>query len=374
MIPQGWTTKRLGEIALLSSAPTKKQAGSKFVIVDMGSVSREGSLLTHKRTDSSADLLQVDNLVMPKDDIGGGNIIGRAVHIESNEKYVLGDHVYKLEIFDGHAPYVRYAINSHSVNTALRAKAVGTAQLGLGRQSVLCQAILFPPDSEQRKIAEALTDASSLVESLNALISKKRDMKQAATQHLFSGRTRLSGRSQPWARRPIGALATIEKGSQLGRADMDSTAGTPVWNGGVEPSGFTSTPNITRPVVTVSEGGNSCGWVGRPDGDFWLGGHCYALDPHKFHFSVAFLYHLLKAAEPEIMGLRVGSGLPNIQKRSLREFEVLVPLDFTEAEVLADFFDAMDAELGALLAGRDKAELVKQGMMQELLSGRVRLT
>jgi restriction endonuclease S subunit len=73
------------------------------------------------------------------------------------------------------------------------------------------------------------------------------------------------------------------------------------------------------------------------------------------------------------MGLRVGSGLPNIQTKSLAEFLVDVPSDPTEAADLTRVLDDVDTEIDALIAQREKAELVKQGMMQELLSGRVRL-
>jgi type I restriction enzyme S subunit len=373
MIPEGWTERLLGDLASLSAAPAKKSDGSRFVIVDMGSVAKDGSLLSHKLTDDLEDMLQVGDLVMPKDDIGGGQIIGKAVHIDVPNCYVLGDHVYRLRLSEGHPPYVRYAINSHSVNSSLRSKVVGSAQLGLGRSSVLEQPILFPPLAEQRAIAEALSDADALVESLDALIAKKRDMKQATMSQLFSGHIRLGGRKSQWSTLSVGSLATITKGSQLGRAEMNPMAEIPVWNGGVEPSGFTSVANVRRPVVTVSEGGNSCGWVGRPTGEFWLGGHCYALEPRGSLWSVGFLYHLLKSFEARIMGLRVGSGLPNIQTKSLAEFLVDVPSDPTEAADLTRVLDDVDTEINALIAQREKAELVKQGMMQELLSGRVRL-
>jgi type I restriction enzyme S subunit len=373
MIPEGWTERLLGDLASLSAAPAKKSDGSRFVIVDMGSVAKDGSLLSHKLTDDLEDMLQVGDLVMPKDDIGGGQIIGKAVHIDVPNCYVLGDHVYRLRLSEGHPPYVRYAINSHSVNSSLRSKVVGSAQLGLGRSSVLEQPILFPPLAEQRAIAEALSDADALVESLDALIAKKRDMKQATMSQLFSGRIRLGGRKSQWSTLSVGSLATITKGSQLGRAEMNPMAEIPVWNGGVEPSGFTSVANVRRPVVTVSEGGNSCGWVGHPTGEFWLGGHCYALEPRGSLWSVGFLYHLLKSFEARIMGLRVGSGLPNIQTKSLAEFLVDVPSDPTEAADLTQVLDDVDTEINALIAQREKAELVKQGMMQELLSGRVRL-
>ena len=255
----------------------------------------------------------------------------------------------------------------------LEQASIGSTMNNLNHDVLGSMRVVLPSLVEQEVIAEALSDADALVESLDALIAKKRDMKQAAMQQLLSGAVRLGGRTSPWCTRSVSALATITKGVQLGRADMNSMGAVPVWNGGIEPSGFTSAANVWRPVVTVSEGGNSCGWVGRPKGDFWLGGHCYALDPQDSCQSVGFLYHVLKSVEAKIMGLRVGSGLPNIQKTSLAEFSVRVPSEQTEASELTLLFDDLDAEIDALVARREKADLMKQGMMQELLSGRVRL-
>jgi len=189
--PEGWSEKFLGDFASLSAAPAKQSGGSRYVIVDMGSVAKDGSLLTHKKTDAKDDLLEVGDLVMPKDDIGGGQIIGKAIHIDAPNQYVLGDHVYRLRLSQGHPPYVRYAINSHQVNSSLRSKVVGSAQLGLGRRSVLEQPIPFPPLGEQQAIAEVLSDMDAEIDALVARREKAELEKQGMMQELLSGRVRL---------------------------------------------------------------------------------------------------------------------------------------------------------------------------------------
>ena len=186
-----WEELALGSICSLSAAPTKKADGSRFVILDMGSVARDGSLLSHKRTDSAADLLEVGDLVMPKDDIGGGQIIGKAVVVPEADRFVLGDHVYRLRLGRGCPSFIRYAINSHEVNASLRSKVVGSAQLGLGRKAVLEQAIPFPPLKEQEAIAAVLLDMDAEIEALVAQRDKLRLVKQGMMQELLSGRVRL---------------------------------------------------------------------------------------------------------------------------------------------------------------------------------------
>jgi len=189
-----WKEVCLGEICELSLAASKKSRGDgrgRFIIADMGSVSKDGLFLTHKTTDSREDVLRLGDLVMPKDDIGGGQIIGKAVLVDEDERYVLGDHVYRLRLSDGHPPFVRYAINSYKVNMELRSKVVGSAQLGLGRRSVLEQPVAMPPLKEQEAIAEALGEIDQELAALTGQASKLRMIKEGMMQGLLTGKVRL---------------------------------------------------------------------------------------------------------------------------------------------------------------------------------------
>lgn len=96
-------------------------------------------------------------------------------------------------------------------------------------------------------------------------------------------------------------------------------------NGGVEPSGYLNEYNTPADIISISEGGNSCGYVQYNKEPFWSGGHCYSLIPKENNICYRFLYHFLKYKENDIMALRIGSGLPNIQKKDLERFEVCIP-------------------------------------------------
>jgi type I restriction enzyme S subunit len=86
-----------------------------------------------------------------------------------------------------------------------------------------------------------------------------------------------------------------------------------------------------------------------------------------------FLYHALKGQQSAIMDLRVGSGLPNVQKTALAVFRLNLPADLSEQTAIAAVLTDMDAELAVLEQRREKTCALKQGMMQELLTGRTRL-
>ena len=93
-------------------------------------------------------------------------------------------------------------------------------------------------------------------------------------------------------------------------------------NGGTEPSGYLEKYNTLENTITISEGGNSCGYVKYNKCKFWCGGHCYSIENKMIDNH--YLYQLLKFNENKIMRLRIGSGLPNIQKKDLENFELSI--------------------------------------------------
>ena len=169
----------------------------------------------------------------------------------------------------------------------------------------------------------------------------------------------------------LGSIAKISKGIQRNRETLVE-AGYPVWNGGVTPSGFTDEWNTPENTITISEGGNSCGFVGFISERFWCGGHCYALKELSTSFDLRFTYQNLKYHQMELMSLRVGSGLPNVQKKRLLAYSIKHP-GINELRAIGTVLSDMDLELKVLERRRDKIQAIKQGMIQSLLSGRVRL-
>jgi type I restriction enzyme S subunit len=194
---ESWVTKKLGEIFKLSASSSKSSYivdGGKYIIMDMGAVSSNGIILKTKRTDNNSDLLSYGDLVMPKDDIGGGNIIGKVGFIDKDASYVLGDHVYKLQanISTIDSLYFYYLINSVYVNKYLRSKASGSAQLGLGRKSVLEQELIYPKSiMEQTYAAEIISAMDLAILVLENKLHKLKLQKHGMMQALLTGKIRL---------------------------------------------------------------------------------------------------------------------------------------------------------------------------------------
>ena len=190
-----WELKRLGDVFSISAGKSKSDyvvAGGRYWVVDMGSVSINGRLIVSKPTNYYGDFLKDGDLVMPKDDIGGGNIIGKVAYIDADDTYVLGDHVYRLTANIGDSRFLCFVINGYRINTELRKKVIGSAQLGLGRKSVEEQEIPFPTLAEQTAIAAILSDMDSEIVALEKRRDKTRLLKQGLMQELLTGRIRLA--------------------------------------------------------------------------------------------------------------------------------------------------------------------------------------
>ena len=204
----------------------------------------------------------------------------------------------------------------------------------------------LPPLPEQRAIATALSDLDGLLGGLDRLIAKKRDLKQAAMQQLLTGQTRLPGFHGEWEVKQLGDVASLSKGTQLHSSEADDGGKFAHLNGGITPSNYTHKSNTAGNTIAISEGGNSCGFVQFMPEPYWCGGHCYSVMPKGV--DNYFLYQALKAQQSAIMGLRVGSGLPNVQKTGLLAFKIHLPSSPPEQTAIAEVLTEMDAELAGI--------------------------
>ena len=183
-----WEEKKISDVCERSTGRSKSNeivVDGRNIIVDMGAISRVGKLLGTKRTNCEEDYLDTNDLVMAKDDIGGGQIIGKVVLIPIEDKYILGDHVYKLKVIKGDVNYLYYSINSYAVNKSFRQKANGTAQIGINNKTVDDQLIPFHCIEAQQKIATYLSGIDTKIESINNQITQTQTFKKGLLQQMF---------------------------------------------------------------------------------------------------------------------------------------------------------------------------------------------
>lgn len=165
-------------------------------------------------------------------------------------------------------------------------------------------------------------------ESFSPLIKDFGTAMSAIYQELFSN---LQGEEKS-----LSELAEITKGQQVNGNQLSENGKYYVMNGGIMPSGYYDDYNTEAGTISISEGGNSCGYVQYNKSKFWSGGHCYTLHiKPTARISTLFLFHCLKWKEEDIMALRIGSGLPNIQKKDLSKVRIIVPTFDKQQQLIA---------------------------------------
>jgi type I restriction enzyme S subunit len=229
--------------------------------------------------------------------------------------------------------------------------------------------VLMPPLKEQEAIADALSDADVAIESLDALVAKKRDLKQATMQQLLTGRTRLPGFTADWNEVRLGSFISLRTGK------LDVNAGSP---DGVFPF-FTCSQETLRinhaefSGKSVIVAGNGDLGVKFFDGEFNAYQRTYILQSlDERNLDVSFLYAYMLRYVESLRKATQGSTIQYLKKQQFTEARLPLPV-LGEQQAIAEALTVMDDELGALTAQVSKLRMVKEGMMQDLLTGKVRL-
>lgn len=121
-------------------------------------------------------------------------------------------------------------------------------------------------------------------------------------------------------------ITNYSKGSQINRDILLENGKYIYLNGGINPSGKWNAYNVSSKTITISEGGNSSGYINYITEPFWCGAHCYYLfDGPK---NTKYLYYALKSQQERLFKIRSGACMPNIKKKDLGNFEF--EFDFNE--------------------------------------------
>ena len=281
----------------------------------------------------------------------------------------------------------------------MNALAQGATRYNMSKSQFLALELSIPPCDEQRAIAEVLSDVDGLINSLEALLVKKRAIKQGVTQQLLTGKTRLPGFSGTWETKRLANIGSCLRGvsynpmTDLSSYDQASTVRLLRANN-VQDAAVTLTDvqyvaarkvsefQIMQPddiLVCMANGSKEL--VGKAglfrvrDGYTYTFGAfmgCFRVEPAIAEPSFAF--HLFQTHEFRnfINLILAGSSINNLKPSDIESAEFQVPAREEQRAIVSVLSD-MDAEIAALEERRDKTLAIKQGMMQLLFTGRVRL-
>ena len=255
-------------------------------------------------------------------------------------------------------------------------ESTGVPQLTAPQVGKYC--VAAPPLQEQRAIAEALSDVDVLLGALDRLIAKKRDIKQAAMQQLLTGQTRLPGFSGQWEVKALEQVTDCLDGlrvplNEKQRAEMRGEYPYCGANGILD---YVNDWVIDDDIILMAEdGGYFDEYESRPiayrmSGKCWVNNHAHILKA-KSDFDQGFVFYSL--VHKNILSFLASGTRAKLNKSEMEKIEVLLPIDLSEQSAIAAVLSDMDAELEALEQRRTKTAAIKQGMMQELLTGRTRL-
>ncbi len=288
------------------------------------------------------------------------------------------------------AEFLQRVLSSPRAVAAIEDASVGTTMVNLNQGTLAGLKIQLPPLPEQRAIAAALSDMDALLDGLDRLIAKKRDLKQAAMQQLLTGQTRLPGFHGEWEVRRLGSLATCLKGKGLPKSAIVPDGAEPCIHYGEL---FTRYPEmigdiLSRTNSTTDSVRSVANDVLMPTSDVTprglakascitvdgvvLGGDILVIRSSKELMCGSFLSYVIRREEDQVLRLVTGSTVYHLYGADMKKFTFSLPPIAEQAAIVAILSD-MDSEITALEARREKTRLLKQGMMQELLTGRVRL-
>lgn len=322
-------------------------------------------------------------------------LVGECAYVPCDDPRIyLPDRIWQTNFkkdVDVSAKWLNYLLSSKKYRSLIQNCATGTSNSmkNISKEQLLGLEILYPSFREQTSIAEALSDVDSLISSLQELIEKKKAIKQGAMQELLTGKKRLPGFSGEWSKQQLGDICNIVNGG------TPSTSIAEFWNGKIlwcTPTDITScsTKYIYTTESKITESGlkaSSATLLPKGAlllcsratiGEVRIAGNTIctnqgfkSLVVHQ-NISNEWLYYMVHVLKFNMLEKAIGSTFLEISKKDLAELDIIVP-EFTEQKAIAQVLSDMDSEIELLEKKLAKYQQIKQGMMQELLTGRIRL-
>ena len=298
--------------------------------------------------------------------------IGRcAAYLGEEQAYVGGD-VIVLTPSGQNSIFLGHLMNSPMVAAQKARLGQGDAVVHIYINNLAQVQIELPSITEQRAIAEVLSDVDGLINTLEALIAKKRAIKQATMQQLLTGKTRLPGFSGAWQTTRLGDVAHIKTGSK-NNEDKDDNGQYPLFVRSAVVERINSYCYDGEAILVPGEGGieNIFHYI---NGRFDCHQRVYMINRFVDDVFGKLIYYIMVLQfGKHAMQNTVKATVDSLRLPTFQTFSFSIPKDVAEQRAIATVLSDMDAEIAALEKRRDKTIAIKQGMMQQLLTGRVRL-
>lgn len=389
-IPEEWSVVTFEEIGVFSKGKgiSRSEANSGLIpAIRYGEIYTKhhnyikeyGSFISHEVAVTSRKLKKGDLLFTASGETK--EKIGKSVAFISSEvAYAGGDIIILTPTREIDALYLGYASNVSFVQKQKSTKGQGDAVVHITTNSLKNIKLLAPSLAEQQRIASALFDADALVAELDALIEKKRAIMAGTMQELLTGKRRLKGFSEPWSEEVLRNHLSFLPGFPFTSDRFSKVACGPrlIRNRDLHSDDQVIYYTGEYSNQYIIEDGDLL--IGM-DGDFtpclWNKGNA-VLNQRvgriicKNTANIVFLYYLLQKPLAELQESTGATTVKHLSHSTIENMVCRMP-KLAEQRAIASILSDMDAEIAELEAKRDKYKEVRQGMMQQLLTGKIRL-
>lgn len=397
-IPEEWEVKALGEVGVFSKGLGVSRSESNSgalpcvrygeIYTDYNDYIKEFRSFISEKVAAGAKLMSPGDILFA----GSGETkeeIGKTVaFLGGVDRAYCGGDILILSPSRGYdSKFLGYVCNSQPIVAQKASRGQGDAVVHIRSGSLAEVVIPVPPRPEQEKIAEALSDVDGLLVAMTKLIEKKRAIKQGAMQQLLTGKKRLAGFTGKWVEKRLGDVVEINPSlesvipEKFVYVDLESVAGGRLLERKLvlrerAPSRaqrrFVQGDILFQTVRPYQRNNLLVGF----DAANYVASTGYAVIRGRALCSCSeFIYHIIHVDDfvNGVLDRCTGTSYPAINPGKLAEIIVRIPEAVAEQQAIASVLSDMDAEIAALEAKRAKYESIKQGMMQELLTGKARL-
>lgn len=398
VIPDGWVAESIGNVCQINGRIGFRGYTVKDIVSsDKGAITISPSNIKNNRTtfDKCTYLSWYKYEESPEIKIFNGDIllvktgstVGKTALVKDlMEKATLNPQIVVLKKININNIYLSYVASDKLFQNQIQKTVVGGAIPTLSQKQVAEFLFPMPPKPEQQAISTALSDTDELINSLEKLISKKEAIKTGTMQELLTGKKRLDGFSGEWEEKTLDSIAEIATGSTpptsdrknygidyffVGPVDLGKTKWILETEKKLSNKGFSKARRFPQNSILYTCIGSTIGKLGISTKELTSNQQINAIFPNQ-SYSTQFLYYYLASITPYIRGLASEQAVPMINKSSFGEVIVMLP-ELSEQQVIASILSDMDRDIDALKTKLSKVKAMKEGMMQELLTGRTRL-
>ena len=377
VIPEDWDVKELGEVTQFERGQGLSKSDlrdtGKYKCIHYGQLFSDYAELIKKvksKTNYSGSYFfsKSNDVLVPTSDVTPRGLATASCIKETG--VLLGGGILIIRLNNGYdGTFFSYWITQNKREVLKLVK--GSTVFHIYGHDMARLKLAFPKDKEQTAIATVLSDTDALIENLEKLINKKKAVKQGAMQQLLTGKKRLPGFSGEWVEKRLGKICENVTTGKLDANAMKKDGEYRFYTCAKEYY-FIDKYAFDTEALLVSGNGANVGYIHYYKGKFNAYQRTYVLS--NFHENIFFTKLLLDKNLKERIRTEVNAGnTPYITMGTLTEMSILFPPTNEEQVVIATILSDIDMEIEKLKNKLSKYRQIKTGMMQQLLTGKIRL-